>query len=192
MTVVFRTNESTAILSVRAGALGGLRAEDKNFLGSSDLLSRVWTSGTKDLTELEIQDKIENMAGGISAFSGRNSVGLNMQTLSPFENEAIELFSEVLAAPIMNDQAIDREKHMMQEALRSREDNPAQIASLQFLETIFAGHPYANDMMGTKESIETNGSTLSRKPGKHFRTARISSKNLVIRLRRTKFINLSI
>ncbi len=154
MTVIFRTNESTPILSVRAGALGGLRAEDKNTLGSSDLLSRVWTSGTKDLTELEIQDKIENMAGGINAFSGRNSVGLNMQTLSPFENEAIELFSEVLTAPVMNDQAIDREKHMMQEALRSREDNPAQIASLQFLETIFAGHPYANDMMGTKETIE--------------------------------------
>ncbi len=154
MTVIFRTNQSTPILSVRAGALGGLRAEDKNHLGSSDLLSRVWTSGTKDLTEIEIQNKIENMAGGISAFSGRNSVGLNMQTLSPFENEAIELFSEVLTAPVFNLQAIDREKHMMQEALRSREDNPAQIASLQFLESIFAGHPYANDMMGNKESVE--------------------------------------
>ena len=154
VTVVFRTNQSTPILSVRAGALGGLRAEEKSFLGSSDLLSRVWTSGTKDLTEIEIQTKIENMAGGISAFSGRNSVGLNMQTLSPFEGEAIELFSEVLAAPVFNEQAIEREKHMMQEALRSREDNPAQIASLQFLESIFAGHPYANDMMGNKESVE--------------------------------------
>ncbi len=154
VTVIFRTNESTPILSVRAGALGGLRAEEKSHLGSSDLLSRVWTSGTKDLTEIEIQNKIENMAGGMNAFSGRNSVGLNMQTLSPFEDEAIELFSEVLTAPVMSDQAIEREKHMMQEALRSRDDNPAQIASHQFLESIFAGHPYANDMMGTKESIE--------------------------------------
>jgi zinc protease len=153
MSIVFRTNQSTPILNVRAGALGGLRAEDEKHLGGSDLLSRVWTSGTKDLSELEIQNKIENMAGGISAFSGRNSVGLNMQTLSPFEDEAIELFAEVLVAPVMNDQAIEREKHMMQEALRSRDDNPAQIASLQFMQSVFAGHPYANDMMGSKESI---------------------------------------
>ena len=154
VSVIFRTNQSTPILSVRAGALGGLRAEEKSFLGSSDLLSRVWTSGTKDLNEIEIQNKIENMAGGMNAFSGRNSVGLNMQTLSPFEDEAIELFAEVLTAPVINAQAIDREKQMMFEALRSREDNPAQLASLQFLESIFAGHPYANDMMGNKESIE--------------------------------------
>jgi len=153
VTLIFRTNKSTPILNARAAALGGLRAEDQEHLGSSDLLSRVWTSGTKSLSELEIQNKIENMAGGISAFSGRNSVGLNMQTLSPFESEAIELFSEVLVAPVLNSQSIEREKHMMQEALRSRDDNPAQVASLLFLQALFAGHPYANDMMGTQESI---------------------------------------
>lgn len=151
--VLFRTNTSTPVLSVRAGTMGGLRIENPEYLGSSELLSRVWTSGTKNLSETDIQEKIENMAGGISAFSGRNSLGLSMQTLSPFEKDASQLFADILTKPVFSEQSIEREKIMMLESLKSKQDHPGQVVSQMFLSKMFDGHPYALDILGTQQSI---------------------------------------
>ena len=152
-TVIFRASHATPVFSAKAAYLGGLRAEDPSQQGLTELLSRVWTSGTKDLSEAEIASKIENMAGGISAFGGRNSAGMSMQTISPFEAEAVELFDECLFAPVISDAAVEREKVVMAEAIRSREDNPAQVVSQLYTETIFKGHPYERDLYGTRESV---------------------------------------
>lgn len=153
-TLFFKTSAATPVFSAKAAFLGGLRIESAQSLGLTELLSRVWTSGTKALSEAEIQHKIENMAGGISAFGGRNSAGLSMQTISPFEEESLELFEEILVEPVISDTVVEREKVMMLETIRSREDNPGQLASQMFIETIFAGHPYERDLYGTRESVQ--------------------------------------
>jgi zinc protease len=135
--------------------LGGVRFEDAGHGGLTELLSRTWTSGTKTMTETEISHKIENMAGGLSAFGGRNSVGLSMQTISPFEQDAIELFDEVLVSPVINEAVLEREKVVMLEAIRAREDSPGQLVSQMFTQMMFKGHPYERDMYGTVESVKS-------------------------------------
>jgi zinc protease len=154
-TVIFRPSHATPVFSVKAGFLGGLRIEDPKQLGVTELLSRVWTSGTKTLSEVEIAHKIENMAGALSAFGGRNSAGLSLQTISPFEDEALRLFSDVLAEPIINTAAVEREKVVMLEQIRSREDNPGQMVSQMFTEAMFKGHPYERDLYGTADSVRS-------------------------------------
>lgn len=155
VTLLLRPNHATPVCTVKAAALGGLRIERPGQEGLTDLLSRVWTSGTKKLSEDEINQKIENMAGGLSAFGGRNSAGLSMQMLAPFEDEALELFEEVLAAPAISEAALEREKVMMLENIRSRQDNPGQVVSQMFIEEMFKGHPYGRDMYGTTETINS-------------------------------------
>lgn len=152
-TVFFRESQATPVFSAKAAFLGGLRVEDTKATGVTELLSRVWTSGTKDLNEIQISEKIENMAGGISAFGGRNSAGVSMQTISPFESESIELFDEILCAPFIAESVVEREKTVMLEAIRSREDSPGQLVSQLFTETMFKGHPYERDMYGTRETV---------------------------------------
>ncbi len=152
-TVIFKPSFATPVFSVKAGFLGGLRVEEDKKTGLTELLSRVWTSGTKKMTEIELQTAIENMAGGLGAFGGRNSAGLSMQMLSPFEDKAIELFDEVLSAPVMNTEAVEREKVIMLEAIKNREDNPGQVVSQMFTESLFAGHPYARSVLGTKDTV---------------------------------------
>ena len=152
-TVIFSPSQATPVISAKAAYLGGLRVEPAGQEGLTELLSRVWTSGTKDLSEAEIQLKIENLAGGISAFGGRNSAGLSLQTISPFEAEALNLFSEILVKPVLSETVLEREKIMMLETIKSRQDNPSQLVSQSFVETIFAGHPYSRDLYGTAESV---------------------------------------
>ena len=153
-TVIFAPSSATPVLSAKAAYLGGLRIEDPNAGGAIELLSRVWTTGTKAMNELEIQTKIESLAGGIGAFSGRNSAGLSLQGLSPFEGDLREMFCELLTEPVMSEAALEREKTLMLETLKSREDNPSQLVSESFIKAMFHGHPYERDLYGTVDSVK--------------------------------------
>jgi zinc protease len=174
--VYFRVSAATPVISARAAILGGLRAESPTQTGVTELISRVWTSGTETMSEAEIQLKIENMAGGLGAFGGRNSMGLSMQTISPFEDEALDLFSEVLLKPVLSEAAVEREKIMMLETIRSREDNPSQQVSQMFVEEIFKGNPYERDLYGTKETVQELATTAA---SKHLKS-HLVSRNLSI------------
>lgn len=151
--VLFREDRATPVVSAKAACLGGLRAEDAARGGATELLSRTWTSGTSQMNEAQLSSKIENIAAGLSAFGGRNSVGLSLQMIAPFEAQALDLFGEVLIDPNFDDAIVEREKQVMLEAIRSREDNPSQIVSQMFMSKMFEGHPYARDMYGTRESV---------------------------------------
>ncbi|MES2964612.1 MAG: pitrilysin family protein [Bdellovibrionota bacterium] len=171
-----RVDRATPVLSAKAAFLGGVRHESNSQGGLTELVSRTWTTGTKDLDEAEIARRIENMAGGLGAFGGRNSVGLSMQTISPFEADAISLFDELLVAPVVNEAAVEREKVVMLEAIRSRQDNPSHLVSQLFSQTMFKGHPYARDTYGTPETVKT----LGRGAVDTYLQSVLMSKNLMI------------
>ena len=177
-TLLGRQDSATPVVSAKAAFLGGMRFEpagDKKG-GITELLSRVWTSGTATMSETEISHKIENIAGGLSAFGGRNSIGLSMQTISPFETEAIELFDEVLVGPVISEDVLEREKKVMLEAIRSKEDSPGQLVSQMFSQMMFKGHPYERDLYGTAESVQS----LTKADVEKHLASQAMSKNLMV------------
>lgn len=154
VTLLFKSQKETPTVSVRAGFLGGLRAEPTSQAGLTELFSRVWTGGGQKYSEGELNQKIDEMAAGLGAFSGRNSVGLSMDYLSVYENKMFDVFADVLTAPVFPEVILNREKHIIKNQIKSRNDNPSQIAILQFMKTLFEGHPYSRDMLGTAESVD--------------------------------------
>ncbi|MGE3973063.1 MAG: M16 family metallopeptidase [Bdellovibrionales bacterium] len=152
-TLLLYPSYDTPAISLRAALPGGVRREPRELNGITELLGSTWTSGTHSRTEQEIQTLTEGMAAGLSAFGGRNSVGVSMDVLAPFQEKASELFGDVLANPRFSDEVIEREKIVMLENLKSRNDSPAQIGQQLFFENMFKNHPYAIDPSGTEESI---------------------------------------
>jgi zinc protease len=149
-----RPDLSTQVLSVRMGLLGGLRSEDKGEGGVTELLSRTWGRGTKHRDEHRISEFIDFNAASLSAFGGRNTIGLTMTCLHPFATGMADLMNEVVLEPEFAESTVEREKNQMREYLRMREDNPAQLAIKDFNQNLFRGHPYSVDIHGTEESIE--------------------------------------
>jgi zinc protease len=171
-----RPNFETPVLSMRCGFLGGIRAEGVKREGLAELLSRTWVSATNQLSEQELHHRIESRASSLSAYSGRNSVGLSLNTLPRFTADMLELLSGVLHTPLFPAETIEREKMSMAEALRTRQDNLAQIAILNFLKILFVGHPYSSDPLGTKDSV--SGFQVSHL--KDFLKLHLSQKNCVV------------
>lgn len=152
--VIARLAKSTPVVSVRLGFLGGSRVEDPGRDGLTELMSRTWTSATKDMSENELQARIEGMAASISGFGGRHTAGVSAQMLVHQQKEVADLLLESTFAPVFKPEIVERERTMMIESLRTRADRPSQIASRMFMESMFANHPYARDPMGSNESLQ--------------------------------------
>ncbi len=151
--VIFRKSTETPVISARAAFMGGVRVEPDGKEGLTELLSRVWTSGTKYSNEEELFLKMEKMATQIYSFSGRNTIGLSLETLYCYEEEARSLFGEILTFPTFPQTILDREKAIALEQIKYRNDNPAQIAIKEFMSAMFLNHPYAKDLLGTEKTV---------------------------------------
>lgn len=156
-TLLVREQKDTPYVSVKAAFMGGVRNEPEGKEGMIELLSRTWTSGTQKFSEEQIHLLSDEMAAGISAFGGRNSVGLTLDYLSPFEDKMYEIFADALLHPQFPEVILDREKTILRNQMKARNDNPSQICILNFMKKIYEGHPYAKDMIGTEESLKRIG-----------------------------------
>lgn len=152
-TLLIREQKDTPYVAMKAAFLGGVRVEKENQMGLTELFSRNWLSGSKKFSEDDINLKVDEMAAGIGAFGGRNSVGLSMDYLSPFEDRMLEIYADSLLAPQFPDQILEREKVVAKNQIKSRNDNPAQICVLNFMQEIFKGHPYSRDLLGDEKSV---------------------------------------
>jgi zinc protease len=141
------------VLSAKATFLGGTRSEPKPLLGLAELAGRTWTAGTENRSEMEIYQESESLAAGVGATVGRNSFGLSLDAIKPFESESRDLFLDILTAPTFTKDSIDRERIVQMEQIKTRRDNPAQLASRAFVEDLFGRHPYSRDQLGTMESL---------------------------------------
>ncbi len=152
-TLLVHVQKDTPYVSVRAAFMGGVRIEPAGKEGLTELFSRNWLSGTKNFSEEKMNLMMDEMAAGVSAFGGRNSVGLSMECLSPFEDRMYDIFADALLYPEFPADILEREKIILLNQIKARNDNPSQICILNFMKKIYAGHPYAIDMIGTEESL---------------------------------------
>ena len=152
--LILRPNYETPLVSLRCAVLGGLRAQEDSEEGMTELLSRVWTAGTHSLSEMDMYRKIDKFASSLSAFGGRNSIGLSMQTLSSFWEPMYEIFEDTWLNPLLSELSVEREKTMMLNVVKTREDRPAQEALRVFHENLFEDHPYSKDLYGHPSTIK--------------------------------------
>ena len=65
-----------------------------------------------------------------------------------------DVFCEMLQQPKVEDGIIQREKKQMSEQINRRDDSPAQLCILNFMQKLFGDHPYARDPLGTSDSVD--------------------------------------
>ena len=155
-TLLIREQKETPYVAMKAAFLGGVRAETEDApAGLTEMFSRTWLSGSKKYTEDQINLNTDEMAAGIGAFGGRNSVGLSMDYLAPFEDKMMDMFADSLLHPQFPESILEREKIILKNQIKARNDNPSQICVLNFMQEIFKGHPYAHDLIGTEASVDS-------------------------------------
>ncbi|MFP6624154.1 MAG: pitrilysin family protein [Myxococcota bacterium] len=141
------------VVAARAAFLGGLLAETGETAGIGSFLSSIWTRGTRNRSAADFARAVESLAGEVHGFSGRSSLGFNLEATRDKFEPILDLFAEALLEPGFDGEELERERRETLAAIERRADLLAQLAYLQLSEMLFPTHPYRLPMLGTAESV---------------------------------------
>lgn len=155
MTYVVNRNTSSPSFAFRIGFVGGLRDEPQGKNGLFHVLSRMLIKGTKTKDAASIAKEIEILAGDISPYNGRNVFGLGGRFLSKDLTRAFALLRELLTETVFTEEELQKVKLDVLSSLRQRDDDPISFAFRRFTESLYEGHPYSKDSLGSEKDVAT-------------------------------------
>ena len=153
ITLLIKKNDSVPLFAARAAFLGGVRYEDESTNGVSNFVSRMLTRGTESRSALQIAQEIESIAGEVEGFSGRNSFGVSVESLSKNFVPAMDIFADVILNPSFDPQEVERARREILSEINREGDNLLRTTVNLFLDTLYTDHPYKLNPLGTSENV---------------------------------------
>lgn len=131
-------------------------ARDAKQPGLANLTAALLSAGTHQKNEQQISIGFNNLGAQFSGQASRDSASFSLRSLTR-ENllaPALDLFAEVLAQPTFPKAILERDQARLIQALKQREEQPNQVASLAFWQQLYGEHPYASPTEGNVESVQ--------------------------------------
>jgi len=116
--------------------------------GLADFTASLLLTGTKGLTNEEIQSKLDLLGSTISYYADQDSTIIITTFLSEKAEETLKLLSDILFNPRFDQKEIELQKLRMQNTLLRLYDQPQFISSLIFAKQYFRDHPYGHLPLG--------------------------------------------
>ncbi len=156
----------------------GSYLENKTNNGITHLIEHMVFKRTKNRSSSEISREIEKIGGSIDAFTSKEVVGFYARVDKSFKNVALDILSDVVLNPVFDEADLKKEKEVIYEELKMREDNPLSLSFENFEKIIFAPSPYSLEIGGNIESVKT----LTREQVMDFYSKYFVRQNAVISL----------
>jgi zinc protease len=147
-------DKTTPVVALSFSFAGGGGSEADNQKGVTSLAAILLTDGAGTLPAQAFRQRQEDAAAslGFSASSDRLSGGLRV--LSANRDEGFELLRLALIAARFDDDMVDQRRAQVIGAINQSTQRPAAVAQRTLAATVFAGHPYAHDTSGLRDSLK--------------------------------------
>jgi predicted Zn-dependent peptidase len=156
----------------------GSYLENKANNGITHLIEHMVFKRTKNRSSLEISREIEKIGGSIDAFTSKEVVGFYSRVDKSFKDTALDILSDVVLNPVFDETDLEKEKEVIYEELKMREDNPLSLSFENFEKIIFNPSPYSLEIGGNIESVKT----LTREQVREFYNKYFVRQNAVVSL----------
>jgi zinc protease len=153
--LIVRENRAVPLVSLKAVFDGGLRRETRELNGINNFIAEAVTEGAAHYSASQIHSFVESRGGGISGFSGRNSLGLNLEVPSPYFNSCLPLWGDVIRYPTFPENDVERIRGIILSRIKVQLDRPASLAFRLFRSELFHEHPFGMDPLGTEKSVQS-------------------------------------
>lgn len=121
--------------------------------GLADMTTSLMTEGAGDLDSQAFAARLRDLNVSVSVSAGRDTVKIQMRTLSQNIPEAFELVRLALTQPRFDEGDVARVRAQSLASLAQDREDPDTVAYRAFFAEVFDGHPYAASPSGTPESI---------------------------------------
>jgi len=155
-------------------------ARDGERSGLARLTSNGLSLGTEAMDADTLAERFEAAGARFSTSSARDMGIVTLRTLTEpdWMAEALDVFSELLAAPAFPEEGLARERRQMLRGLQRERQEPGSVASRRFYQLMYGDHPYGNPPNGREDTIPT----LTREDVENFYREFYTAGNAVLAL----------
>ncbi|MFW6076704.1 MAG: M16 family metallopeptidase [Hyphomicrobiales bacterium] len=146
-------DDTIPLIAMRFSFGGGAAADPDEAAGLANFLSDMLDEGAGDLDSEEFQRRIAERSIRMSFNAQRDHFQGSLETLSENREEAFDLLELALTKPRFDAEPLQRVRRQILLNIRQDNEDPNEIASRAFMETMFGDHPYGRPVKGTAESV---------------------------------------
>jgi zinc protease len=153
LTLIVKEVHSAPIAAVDIWVGTGAKNETPEIAGISHFFEHMLFKGTAKRKVGEIAQEIKAVGGYQNAETSLDTTHYYVVVPSDKVNLALDVEADAVMNSTFDPQEIERERQVILEEKRLKEDNPQGKLSLMIVQTLFKGTPYANDVLGTSETL---------------------------------------
>ncbi len=133
----------------------GSRFESENQVGLAHFLEHCVFKGTQKRKAIHILSRIDSVGGELNAYTAKEEMCLHASFSKEHTAKAIDLLSDISIHSIFPPKEIEKEKEVILDELNSYMDSPGEKIFDDFEAELFKNHSLGNNILGTKESVES-------------------------------------
>jgi zinc protease len=162
--VIYKQNRQSELFTLTAATEGGLRAEKDYEYGVFNGISQMLGSSHLTKSYEMLVNEIESNGASLEGFSGRDSLGINLQCMSGQTRWIIGNFQECLVNPQFEDDLWQIRQREILQAIEAHDDSAPGICMRRLQEEVYGSHPYSQSILGNVEAVKKfNAQTLHQK-----------------------------
>jgi predicted Zn-dependent peptidase len=175
VTAEMRESRSVAV-NIAVGT--GSRLEDFDVNGGvSHFLEHLLFKGTKEYPTAEIiSEAVDEVGGYNNAYTTEDMTNYFIKVPARHTELALDILADMVKAPLLEIEAIDRERGVVIEEMHMWEDDPARYISTLYPALLFPDNPLGKDIIGTEEVIRS----ISREVILDYLKTHYRANNLVV------------
>lgn len=144
---------------VRSVAIGiwvgtGSRYEDESNSGISHFIEHLMFKGTNKRTASDIAESLDAVGGQLNAFTTKEYTCYYAKILDEHVDLAIDVLTDMFFNSQFQEQAIEKERGVIEEEIRMYEDTPDELIHDLFVQTIWPDHPLGKPILGSIKSLQ--------------------------------------
>ena len=153
-TLIVGEDHRLPIAAIIIAFRGGVRVEQEETQGLSNLVARLLTKGTTQHDASAIARNIEGLGATLDPFSGRDGFGLSVRLLSEDLAAGVSLAHELVTASTFPEQELEIQRQLVLNELKAQDDEIFEVGNRLFRRTLFQQHPYRFHPLGAQETVQ--------------------------------------
>ena len=146
----------TRALTVLVAFDAGARTERAEENGMAHFLEHlVFKGGEKYPTYREINETAERLGGVLNAYTSHDLVAFHITVRAEAASEAIDLLSDFVARPCLDQEELDRERGVVIQEINRAYDQPSTVAEYLIDRAAFGEHPLGRTVLGPEENLRS-------------------------------------
>lgn len=158
LTLIVAPRSDTGVLTLDCWVRVGSADEPPALHGASHFLEHMLFKGTDRFQVGEIDRMVEGVGGVVNAATSHDFTHYYITAAAGEFPVAMTALSDMLQHARLDPQEVDRERQVILEEYRIKQDHPMGVLWESLYDTAFEQGPYKHSVLGTPDSLEAIGS----------------------------------